>query len=353
MPAAGLMLIGASDAAPERRADPSMASDVMTGRTEARKAYLLLLVMPLFFSSNIVIARGIGEAVPPFTLALLRWGLAVAILLPFTWRALVRYRPVLKAAWRRIALLGFLGMWICGALVYIALAATTATNGTLIYTTSPVIVLLIETVVLRKPLSPLRLAGVVLALAGVAVIVLKGDAGALLRLQFNPGDLGIAAAATAWAVYSVVLRDQRLAGLPTLALFAAIAMAGVATLVPFSLWEAAQGPVLPASLSAWLAVLALALFSAVGAFSLYQYGVKVVGPAITSCFLYLLPLYGVGMSVVFLGESLHTYHFAGMALVLVGLVAATAPADILAAVRARLGLAPSGEPPHTGPSSAP
>lgn len=325
----------------------------MPSQTETRNAYLLLLVMPLFFSSNIVIARGIGDAVPPFTLALLRWGLAVAILLPFTWASLVRHRPVLKRAWRRIALLGFLGMWVCGALVYIALAATTATNGTLIYTTSPVIVLLIETAVLRKPLPPLRFAGVVLALAGVAVIVLKGDADALLHLRFNPGDLGIAAAATAWAVYSVVLRDRSLAGLPTLSLFAAIAMAGVVTLLPFSLWEAWHGPVLPASLSAWAAVLALALFSAVGAFSLYQYGVKIVGPAITSCFLYLLPLYGVGMSVLFLGESLHAYHFAGMALVLVGLVAATAPADIATALATWFRPASSGEPPHSGPSSAP
>ncbi|MCZ0734967.1 DMT family transporter [Phreatobacter sp. AB_2022a] len=330
-----------------------MASNVTASRTEARNAYLLLLVMPLFFSSNIVIARGIGDAVPPFTLALLRWALAVAILLPFAWSPLIRHRPVLKSSWRRILLLGFLGMWICGALVYIALAATTATNGTLIYTTSPVIVLLIETVVLRKPLSPLRLAGVVLALAGVAVIVLKGDVGALLGLRFNPGDLGIAAAATAWAVYSVVLRDRSLATMPTLSLFAAIAMAGVVTLLPFSLWEAWHGPVLPATLPVWTAVLALALFSAVGAFSLYQYGVKVVGPAITSCFLYLLPLYGVGMSVLFLGESLHAYHFAGMALVLVGLVAATAPTDIAAALAARFRPAPSGEPPHRGPSSPP
>lgn len=330
-----------------------MANNVTASRTEARNAYLLLLVMPLFFSSNIVIARGIGDAVPPFTLALLRWALAVAILLPFTWTSLIRHRPVLKRSWRRILLLGFLGMWICGALVYVALAATTATNGTLIYTTSPVIVLLIETVVLRKPLSPLRLAGVALALAGVAVIVLKGDVDALLGLRFNPGDLGIAAAAAAWAVYSVVLRDRSLGGLPTLSLFAAIAMAGVVTLLPFSLWEAWHVPVLPATLPAWMAVLALALFSAVGAFSLYQYGVKVVGPAITSCFLYLLPLYGVGMSVLFLGESLHAYHFAGMALVLVGLVAATAPADIAAALAARFRPTPSGEPPHRDPSSPP
>ncbi|WP_163574693.1 EamA family transporter, partial [Klebsiella pneumoniae] len=74
------------------------------------------------------------------------------------------HRAALRASWRRIVLLGFLGMWICGAGVYIALIATTATNGTLIYTTSPVMVLLIEIVVFRRRLSPWRLIGVVLAL---------------------------------------------------------------------------------------------------------------------------------------------------------------------------------------------
>ncbi|QCI68206.1 DMT family transporter [Phreatobacter stygius] len=325
----------------------------MPGPAETRRAYLLLLVMPLFFSSNLVIARGIGDAVPPFTLALLRWVVAVLILLPFTWSALIAHRLALKASWRRIAVLGFLGMWVCGALVYIALGATTATNGTLIYTTSPVIVLLIETLVFRKALSPWRLVGVVLALAGVAVIVLKGDLGALLKLEFNLGDLGIAAAAAGWAIYSVVLKDQKLARLPTLALFAAIAIAGVITLVPFALWETLGRGGLPATPGAWGAVIALALFSAVGAFSLYQYGVKMVGPTITSCFLYLLPLYGVGMAVIFLGESLHSYHFAGMALVLVGLVAATVPLDLVGALRQWLGLANSDVPPHKGPSSMP
>lgn len=325
----------------------------MPATAETRRAYLLLLVMPLFFSSNLVIARWIGDGVPPFTLAFLRWAVAVAVLLPFTWAALVAHRAALRASWRRIVVLGFLGMWICGAGVYIALAATTATNGTLIYTTSPVMVLLIETVVFRKPLSAWRLIGVVLALAGVAVIVLKGDLTALARLEFNLGDLGIAAGAAAWAVYSVVLKDRALALLPTLPLFAAIAIAGVATLAPFALWEALHHGGLPATAGAWGAVVALALFSAVGAFSLYQYGVKVVGPTITSCFLYLLPVYGVGMAVIFLGESLHSYHFAGMALVLVGLIAATLPADILALLGRRLGFTNSGGIPHEDPSSSP
>ena len=325
----------------------------MAASAEARRAYLLLLAMPLFFSSNLVIARGIGDAIPPFTLALLRWGVAVLILLPFIWRGIVEAAPVLRGSWRRLLVLGFLGMWICGAGVYMALSLTTATNGTLIYTTSPILVLVIERLVFGKPLSAARLLGVVLAMAGVAVIVLQGDLTALARLDFNLGDIGIAAAALAWAGYSLVLRDETLAKVPTLPLFAVIAMAGVLTLLPFSVVELATVGGWPMRPGLWAAVGCLALFSAVGAFSLYQYGVKVVGPAVTSCFLYLLPVYGVGMSVAFLGEAFGIHHLVGMALVLVGLVAATVPPDVVATLRAALHakiVGPRGQPP---PSSAP
>lgn len=324
----------------------------MTMKSEAARAYLLLLVMPLFFSSNLVIARGMDDAVPPFTLALLRWAAAVLILLPFTLAGLRGNASRLVASWRRIALLGFLGMGVCGAGVYWALGMTTATNGTLIYTTSPVLVLVIEALLFRKALPLARLAGVLAAMAGVAVIVLKGDLGALSRLDLNLGDLGMAAAAGAWAVYSLVLRDERLSRIPTLVLFAAIAIAGTVILLPFALVELAIKGGWPTSPGLWLAVGGLALFSAVGAFSLYQYGVKVVGPAVTSCFLYLLPVYGVGMSVAFLGEALAGHHLIGMGLVLVGLVAATAPLDMVAGARHFLCRAPSrtgGPPPSPAP----
>ena len=104
---------------------------------------IILAVMPLFFVSNLIIGRPAVETVPPFTLAALRWGLACLILAPIAWPDVRQHAGTLIAQWKLIALLGFLGMWICGAIVYVALQYTTATHGTLIYTASPVIVVLL------------------------------------------------------------------------------------------------------------------------------------------------------------------------------------------------------------------
>ena len=99
--------------------------------------------------------------------------------------------------------------------------------------------------------------------------------------------------AFSWAVYSVLLKRERLARLGTLPLFAMIALAGSALLVPPMLYEVVVLGAFPNGLKAWAMIVALAIFPSVLAFGLYQYGVKRVGPSVTGVYLYLLPLYGV------------------------------------------------------------
>lgn len=297
----------------------------MSSRSDTLRAYLLLSVMPLFFSTNLVIGRAAVETVAPWTLAFCRWALAGLILLPFAVRGLSEIRDALRSEARTLATLGFIGMWICGGIVYLALQATTATNATLIYATSPVFVLLIE-MARGRSVALRQMAGIVAALGGIAVIVLAADLQRLLSLRFNIGDLGILVCAFAWAVYSVILKRPGLQRLPTLPLFTAIVWAGAATLLPMTLWELATVGPPPMTMRTWISVLGLAIFPSILAFGLYQIGVKAVGPAVTSIFLYFLPGWGVALAVVFLGESFQPYHLAGMVLVVAGVVAATLPA---------------------------
>ena len=76
---------------------------------------------------------------------------------------------------------------------------------------------------------------------------------------------------------------------------------------------------------AWASIAGIVIFASVLSFSAYQYGIKKVGPALTSIFLYLLPVYGIALAVLFLGEAFRPYHAVGLVLVLGGIVLATAP----------------------------
>ena len=285
--------------------------------------YALLALMPLFFVSNLVMGRAAVAYVEPWTLAFWRWGLAALILLPFAWSGIAAAGNDVRAAWREIVVLGFLGMILCGGLVYVGLKTTTATHGALIYASSSIMIVLLDAAAYRKSLSPATLAAALIGFTGVAVIVLEGQLQRLIHLELSRGDLVIAVSAFAWAVYSVLLKRERLAKLGTLPLFAMIALAGSALLVPPMLYEVVVLGAFPSGLKAWAMIVAMAIFPSVLAFGLYQYGVQRVGPSVTGVYLYLLPPFGAALAWLTLGERLHPYHAVGMLLILAGVVLAT------------------------------
>jgi len=285
-------------------------------------AYLILAVSILFMSSNVVIGRAAVGSVPPVGLAFWRWTVAFLILLPFASSGLLRHRRILLAQWPRLLALGALGMGICGAVVYVGLQQTTATNAGLIYASSPVLIVLIGATLSGERIGLRQLAGIVLALSGVATILTRGNPASLLGLTFSGGDLLILAATVSWAAYSVLLRRIG-AVVPTIPLFAAIALAGILVLLPFYLWETLAGRVVDLTFDTAASIGGLALISSVLAFSTYQKGVAIVGPSRAGPFMYMMPVWGAVLAVTFLGESFEPYHAVGFALVLPGVAFAT------------------------------
>lgn len=287
--------------------------------------YALLLVMPLFFVSNLIIGRAVTNAVEPATLAFWRWFLASLVLLPFAWRGLIEHLTAFRNLWRELLWLGVLGMVVCGAGVYLSLRYTTASNAALIYSSSAISIVVLEAIFFREKLSAARLAGTLIGFAGVAVIILHGELSRLITWQFNIGDIGIAICAFAWAIYSLILKRKEIKAIPILPMFAAITLAGSLTLAPFMLYEFVALGAFPRGNEQWIAILALASFPSVVAFGFYQILVKRAGPSLTGMSLYLLPAYGAALAVLTLGEQLYAYHAIGFALVLGGILLATEP----------------------------
>jgi drug/metabolite transporter (DMT)-like permease len=279
-------------------------------------------VAPAMFATNILVARASAELVPPVALAVGRWAIAALILLPFVGKALWASRAILRAEFGDLLVLGALGMGVCGALVYVGAVTTTATNIGLIFSAAPVIIIVLARALYRETMTKLQALGVALSLAGVIVIVFKGDLGVLLALHFAPGDLCIVAAVFSWAVYSVMLqhRPTALAATPR---FAATILLGTLALLPFLAIESALYAVPRLDTTVVAIMLLLAVVPGLGAYQAYALLQSRLGANRTSLMLYLVPIYNAVLARLLLGEQLRLYHFIGAALVLPGIYLST------------------------------
>ncbi len=285
-------------------------------------ARLLLWVVPLLWSSNYIIARLADGVIAPHALALGRWALAALLLLPWVGRGLWAQRAVLRREWLHLLVLGFFGMYICGAWVYLAGRSTSTTNIALIYAATPMAIVAASSRVLHERMSRSQWAGVVLALLGLLFVISKGDFMRLLAVQLVAGDAWITAAAASWTAYSVLLKRWPSALGPGERLVAIIG-GGLVVLLPTTLLEAALSSTPAFSPGALLFVLLAAVVPGVlsyGAYSLLQ---RELGASRTAMMLYLAPVYGTLLAWAVLGEVPQWYHAAGAAMILPSIWLAT------------------------------
>src|SRR6185369_3426568 len=162
-------------------------------------AWILLFVAPAMLATNILVARVAAGWLPPLALTFWRWFFTSLLALALAAGALRASWPAMKREGPASFLLGATGMTLCAAAAYLAGEHTSAVNIGLIYAGSPVVMVLLARAFLHETLGPLRIAGIVLCIAGMVAIVARGDAAILLDLAINRGDLWALAGSLGWA----------------------------------------------------------------------------------------------------------------------------------------------------------
>lgn len=289
--------------------------------------YLLLTLTALFWAGNAVMARALHHLLPPATMAFWRWVLALLLLFPVVLRPMYEQRTLLRANWVRLALLGVLGVGCYNTFLYAALQTTTATNGVLISSITPVLIVLIGRALFGARMTRRQQVGLLLSLAGVVGIVSRGDLAVLERLDFNRGDLLLVGCVFTWALYSVLLR-WRPTGIDTLAFLGATVIGGILLLMlPLYLVEVASGRVAVWNAATGAGMVYFAVFPSILAYLFWNRGVQQVGANRAGLFLYLIPVFGIVLAILFLGERLHLFHLIGAALIFIGIAVSTAGAS--------------------------
>ena len=288
----------------------------------ARWARVLLWLVPLMWSSNYIIARLADGVIAPHALAFGRWTLAALLLLPWVGQGVWARRVALRREWLQLLVLGFLGMYICGAWVYLAGRSTTSTNMALIYAITPITIVVASSMLLHEHMRATQWAGAVLALVGLLFIVAKGDPGRLLSVQLNAGDGWVVASAASWTAYSVLLKRWPSVLGPAERLVAVIA-GGLLVLLPATLLEAMLTVTPELGPRAWGLVALAAVLPGVLSYGAYSFLQRELGAARTALMLYLAPVYGALLAWLVLGEVPGWYHLAGAGLILPSIWLAT------------------------------
>lgn len=283
-----------------------------------RSPYLMLTVTPLFWSSNWVIGRGLAAEIPPMAMTFYRWLFAGIILAPFALPQLRGQWPVVKRNWKQLFFLGAIGVGTHNGLSYLGLNYTTATNGVILNSFIPVMIVTLSWVLLRERLTALQMVGVLVSLAGVATILSQGSLAALASLRLNAGDLIIILSMAMWSIYTICLR-WRPQGLGVLGFLFVLICVGDLCVLPLYLVETAFGRHMVVSLPNIAAILSVGLFSSVFAYVLWNRAVEMVGANVAGLFVHLMPVYGAVLAWVFLGERLQVFHIAGIAAILGGI----------------------------------
>ncbi len=287
-----------------------------------RGAYALLTAAVLFWSGNWIAGRALAELVPPAALTFWRWAIALVLISPVVAPRLWASRALIRRQWRPIVVLGLLGGGLHNVLQYWGLQYTSAINGPILNSLTPIFIILLGALLLREPFPRWAGAGAIVSLAGALAIVTRLDPQVLQNLKFNPGDLLIILSLVMLAGYTLALRwrPQGLDALSFLACFALVAE------IPVGLIYAAEhagGARVVLNTTSVLGLAYVAVFPALLSYHFWNLGVAAVGAARAGVFMYLLPFFGSLLGVGLLGEHFGLHHAVGMALIISGVAIAT------------------------------
>jgi drug/metabolite transporter (DMT)-like permease len=275
---------------------------------------LLAGVATVVWSGSFVTSRALHDSVPPVQAAFWRWIVALLAVAPFAAGAAWRQRRLLRRHIGFVTLAALLGVTVYNTLVNQAGMTTSAGTMGMVMAASPVLMAVYERLGGAR-LGPRRVAGLLIACAGVVLLVGRGSAAA----DFAAGDLWIVAAAVCFASYSALLK-RRPAELGGPAFLLATFVLGALMLLPaYGVSLAVQGG-FEASAGTIGPLVYVGVFSSALAFFAWNKAVSLIGAARAGVVYYLQPVCVALLSWLLIGEAMGALQALCMVLILGGVV---------------------------------
>ena len=279
----------------------------------------MLVCATLFWAGNFIIGKfAYLENIPPYSLAFLRWCFVWIILLPFTYKEILKLKKNIKKNLSFFFILGFTSVCIFTSFTYNALNYTQVINASLFNTAIPVTIILVCFLLKIEKTNLFQISGLLISVLGILAIITKLDLNILLTLNFNKGDLFMIVAIIAWGIYSAYLR-KRTFEVSLLALVHIICTFGLIFLLPLFVSDLVQGKIIEMSSNLFYILIYIAIFPSIGSYYCWAGAVSIIGANRAGIFLSLIPLFSTIFAILFFNEKFLFFHFIGSVLIILGL----------------------------------
>ncbi len=283
------------------------------------KAYIMLVCATLFWAGNFMVGKfAFLTNIPPMSLVFYRWSLVWLILLPFTFKEIIRSKEIIL---KNLPLLFFLALTSVGlfnSFTYLSLVHTQVINASLFNTAIPAIIILLCFIFKIEKTNKYQIFGLIISVLGILSIITRLNLEILLSLNFNKGDLIMIGGVITWGLYSSFLKRKTFS-LPLLTLVHILCSFGLIFIFPQFIFEFSQGQKIDFNIDLFYILIFLALFPSIGSYYCWAGAVSIIGANRAGIFLSLIPLFSTIMAIFFYDEQFQFFHLIGSILIIIGL----------------------------------
>jgi len=279
----------------------------------------MLVCATLFWAGNFMIGKfAFFSNIPPMSLVFFRWSLVWLILLPFTYREIIKSKDIIFSNLPLLFFLALTSVGLFNSFTYLSLVHTQVINASLFNTAIPAIIILLCFLFKIEKTNKYQILGLIISVLGILSIITKLNLEIILSLNFNKGDLIMIGGVISWGLYSSFLKKKKFT-LPLLTLVHILCTLGLIFILPQFLYEFSQGQRIDLNLNLLYILIFLALFPSIGSYYCWAGAVSIIGANRAGIFLSLIPLFSTIMAIFFYNEQFQFFHLIGAILIILGL----------------------------------
>jgi len=279
----------------------------------------MLVCATLFWAGNFMVGKfAFLTNIPPMSLVFYRWSLVWLILLPFTFKEIIRSKDIILKNLPLLLFLALTSVGLFNSFTYLSLVYTQVINASLFNTAIPAIIILLCFLFKIEKTNKYQILGLIISVLGILSIITKLNLEIILSLNFNKGDLIMIGGVITWGLYSSFLKRKTFT-LPLLTLVHVLCSFGLIFIFPQFIYEFSQGQKIDLNIDLFYILIFLALFPSIGSYYCWAGAVSIIGANRAGIFLSLIPLFSTIMAIFFYKEQFQFFHLIGAILIILGL----------------------------------